>query len=240
MSDLYSQQLSAYLDGELERESRRRLEAHLANCAECTAILADLRAITAAAPHYEGRNPSRDLWQEIAARLDETEVVPIRNDFPSSRPPVFPSRRTAALPHRPSWRQLIAASLLMTAVGGGATFLVLRSRTPEPALIAVQPPDFPSSRLPDSVKTVEFAEAQYDAAVKDLETVLAAGRNQLDTVTVRTIEQSLQKIDAAIAEARIAIQRDPANAYLSRQIAANMRRKLDLLRAATNAIAART
>jgi hypothetical protein len=57
---------------------------------------------------------------------------------------------------------------------------------------------------------------------------------------VRTIEQSLQKIDAAIAEARLAIQRDPANAYLSRQIAANMRRKLDLLRAATNAIVART
>ena len=237
MSDSYTEQLSAYLDGELDRENRRRMETHLAGCAECVAILADLRAITAAAPHYEGRNPSRDLWQDIESRLDEAEIIPLS-----------PVRRTAALPHRPSWPQLIAASILMAAVGGGATLLVVRSSTTQPEVTAVQPPDFPTSRLPvlpsyrptDSVKTVAFAEAQYDAAVKDLETILAAGRNRLDTATVRTVEQSLQKIDAAIAEARIAIQRDPANAYLSRQIAANMRRKLDLLRAATNAIAART
>ena len=229
MSDQFTHQLSAYLDGELERDSRRRLEAHLAACPECSALLADLRAIVDAAPHYEGRQPSRDLWKDIEARLDEAEVIPI-----TSRPPVLPSSR------RFSWPQLIAASIVMAAVGGGATLLVLRSSQTQPAPIAVQPPDFPSSRLPDSVKTVEYAEAQYDAAVRDLELLLDAGRNRLDSTTVKTIEQSLQKIDAAIAEARIAIQRDPANEYLSRQIAANMRRKLDLLRAATNAIAART
>ncbi|HEV8600471.1 MAG TPA: zf-HC2 domain-containing protein [Gemmatimonadales bacterium] len=230
MSDQFTNQLSAYLDGELERESRRRLEAHLAACVECSALLADLRAIVAAAPHYEGRQPSRDLWKDIEPRLDEAEVIPISIDRPTARPSV----------RRFSWPQLIAASLVMAAVGGGATFLVLRQNTTPPAAVAVDLPNRRSAPLPDSVKTVEYAEAQYDAAVKDLESVLAAGRSQLDTATVRTIEQSLQKIDAAIAEARIAIQRDPANAYLSRQIAANMRRKLDLLRAATNAITART
>jgi anti-sigma factor RsiW len=229
MSDQFTHQLSAYLDGELERNSRRRLEAHLVACPQCSALLADLRAIVAAAPHYEGREPSRDLWQNIEARLDEAEVIPI-----TSRPPVLPASR------RFSWPQLIAASIVMAAVGGGATWFALRSSTPQPDAIAGELPNRPTAQLPDSDKTVEYAEAQYDAAVKDLETVLAAGRNQLDTATVRTIEQSLQKIDAAIAEARIAIQRDPANEYLSRQIAANMRRKLDLLRAATNAIAART
>jgi anti-sigma factor RsiW len=230
MSDQFTHQLSAYLDGELERDSRRRLEAHLAACPECSALLADLRAIVGAAPHYEGRQPSRDLWKDIEARLDDAEVIPIG----TSRPPVLPSSR------RFSWPQLIAASIVMAAVGGGATYFALRSSSPRSDLTAVQPSDLPTFRPSDSLKTVEYAEAQYDAAVKDLESVLAAGRNQLDTATVRTIEQSLQKIDAAIAEARIAIQRDPANQYLSRQIAANMRRKLDLLRAATNAIAART
>ena len=76
--------------------------------------------------------------------------------------------------------------------------------------------------------------------MRDLEHVLATGRGRLDSVTVRTIEESLAKIDVAIAEARSAVQRDPANAYLSRQIAANMRLKLNLLRAATNAIAAKS
>ena len=230
MSDQFTHQLSAYLDGELERDSRRRLEAHFAACPECSALLADLRAIVGAAPHYEGREPSRDLWKDIEARLDDAEVIPIG----TSRPPVLPASR------RFSWPQLIAASIVMAAVGGGAALLVVRSPTSQPEVTAVELPNGRTAALPDPTKTVEYAEAQYDAAVKDLETVLAAGRNQLDTATVRTIEQSLQKIDAAIAEARIAIQRDPANEYLSRQIAANMRRKLDLLRAATNAIAART
>jgi hypothetical protein len=85
-----------------------------------------------------------------------------------------------------------------------------------------------------------FADQQFDAAVRDLEELLAAGRDRLDSSTVRTIEQSLARIDDAILEARNAIQRDPANGYLSRQIAANMRRKLNLLRVATQAIAART
>jgi anti-sigma factor RsiW len=229
MSDSFTPQLSAYLDGELDRDGRRRLEAHLAGCAECAAILADLRAIIAAAPLYQGREPSRDLWKDIEGRLEETEVIPLGSIRPAAPPPL-----------RPSWFQLIAASIFMAAVGGGATLLVLRSRTPEPAVTAGQPALLPSYPSSDSVKTVAFAEAQYDAAVHDLEQLLDAGRSRLDTATVRTIEQSLQKIDAAIAEARVAIQRDPANAYLSRQIAANMRRKLDLLRAATNAIAART
>ncbi len=234
MSDQFTHQLSAYLDGELERDSRRRLEAHLAACPECSALLADLRAIVGAAPHYEGRQPSRDLWKDIEARLDEAEVVPLRKDFPTFRLSDLPTQR------RFSWPQLIAASIVMAAVGGGATYFALRSSSPRSDVTAVQPSDLPTFRPSDSLKTVEYAEAQYDAAVRDLELLLDAGRNRLDSTTVKTIEQSLQKIDAAIAEARIAIQRDPANQYLSRQIAANMRRKLDLLRAATNAIAART
>ncbi len=230
MPDFYTDQLSAYLDGELDLARRRRLEAHLAACPECSALLVDLRAIVAAAPHYEGQQPSRDLWSDIEARLDQAEVIPIGT---SRRPDLPPSRRF-------SWPQLIAASFVMAALGGGATYLALRSKTTQPATNAVQPPDFPTSRPPDSLHTVAYAEEQYDAAVRDLELILDAGRSRLDSTTVRTIELSLQKIDAAIAEARTAVQRDPANAYLSRQIAANMRRKLNLLRAATNAIAART
>ncbi|HEV8612768.1 MAG TPA: zf-HC2 domain-containing protein [Gemmatimonadales bacterium] len=227
MLDRYRGQLSAYLDGELAASRRRRLEAHLVECIECAALLADLRAIVAAAPHYEGRAPARDLWKDIEAKLDEPEVLPLRTDLPTYRPTVLPSYR------RFSWRQLTAASIVMAAVGGGATWLALRTQSPT-VLPSYRPTVLPSE------KTAAYAEAQYDAAVRDLERELAAGRSRLDTATVRTIEQSLAKIDAAIAEARLAIQQDPANAYLNRQIAANMRRKLNLLRVATNAIAART
>jgi anti-sigma factor RsiW len=237
MSDRFSPQLSAYLDGELDLPSRRRLEVHLAECAECSALLADLRAIVAAAAQYEGTSPSRDLWNAIEARLDEPEVLPIGQRVRR----VEGQQRPA--PRRFSWPQLIAASLLMTAVGGGAVWLAVHEGklSGRPTVrLSDQPPVNPSAPVPDSVKTVAFAEQQYDSAVHDLEQLLAAGRSRLDTATVRTVEESLNKIDAAIAEARAAIQHDPANVYLNRQIAANMRRKLNLLRAATNAIAART
>jgi len=236
MPDLYSEQLSAYLDGELDLARRRRLEAHLAGCADCAALLADLRAIVAAAPHYEGREPSRDLWGAIEPRLGEAEVIPLSPDRLTARPSARPSSRRFSLP------QLIAASFVMAALGGGAVWLALRPATGGATLATG--PSGPTAGSPlgpaDTTKTVAYAEQQYDAAVRDLELVLDAGRSRLDSTTVRTIELSLQKIDAAIAEARLAVQRDPANAYLSRQIAANMRRKLNLLRAATNAIAART
>ena len=67
MTDPFVSQLSAYLDAELDGAGRAALELHLAQCQECQAGLADLRAIVAAAPHYSGAAPARELWNGIAA-----------------------------------------------------------------------------------------------------------------------------------------------------------------------------
>lgn len=230
MSDPFTHQLSAYLDGELGGVAARRLEAHLESCAECATILADLRAIVAAAPHYAGRAPARDYWPGIRERLGSRDVLPIDLVAAMTGTERKQPRRRFAWPH------LIAASVAMAAIGAASVWLALRDRVaPAPAPIAAAPA--PAS--PD-IRAANFADQEYESAVRDLERLLAAGRSRLDTATVRVVEESLTRIDAAIAEARAAIQRDPANAYLSRQIAGNMRRKLNLLRAATNAIAART
>jgi hypothetical protein len=77
----------------------------------------------------------------------------------------------------------------------------------------------------------------FDQAVGELEQVLAQGRNRLEPRTLQIIEENLRVIDRAIAEARAAIAADPANAYLSGQVAANMHRKLEILRRAATAIA---
>jgi hypothetical protein len=86
-------------------------------------------------------------------------------------------------------------------------------------------------------RNAAFAESQYESAVADLEKLLADGRDKLDTATVRVLEESLGKIDTAIAEARAAIERDSSNAFLNRQLAASMRKKLNLLRAVASALA---
>ena len=58
---------------------------------------------------------------------------------------------------------------------------------------------------------------------------------QLDPETVRVVEENLQVIDDAIAEARAALARDPANGYLFRHLDQTLTRKVDLLRRAASA-----
>jgi hypothetical protein len=80
---------------------------------------------------------------------------------------------------------------------------------------------------------VSLADDQYDAAVADLERALNQGRGKLDKATIAVVEQNLQTIDQAIAQAREALASDPANSYLSGHLVEARRRKLDLLRRAT-------
>jgi hypothetical protein len=88
---------------------------------------------------------------------------------------------------------------------------------------------------PDDVAVigVSLADDQYDAAVADLEKALKQGRGKLDASTIAVVEQNLQTIDQAIAQAREALATDPANTYLSSHLVEARRRKLDLLRRAT-------
>jgi hypothetical protein len=87
-----------------------------------------------------------------------------------------------------------------------------------------------------AVNASHSAAQSYAAAVADLERVLAGGRGQLDTTTIRVIEQNLKAIDRAIAQAQQALDADPANLYLNTHLAETMRRKLELLRQAATLV----
>ncbi|HXI21658.1 MAG TPA: hypothetical protein VNH46_11255, partial [Gemmatimonadales bacterium] len=72
----------------------------------------------------------------------------------------------------------------------------------------------------------------YAAAVRELQGELAAGRDGLDSTTVRVVEEKLALIDRAIADAERALAADPANTYLHGHLMRTRMRKLDLLRRA--------
>jgi anti-sigma factor RsiW len=223
MSDQWTERLSEYLDGELEDGERVALESHLQSCSECSAIVADLRRVVRRARTLKQRAPERDLWPGIAGRigatLAETEEVV---DLTSRRR--SPRRWSFSLP------QVAAASIALMTISGGAVWM-LRTAGPQPVIA-------PVARVPSPSPTVVTAAVRpsatqsYAAAVADLERVLADGRGQLDSTTVRVIEQNLQAIDRAIAQAQRALEADPANLYLNTHLAETMRRKLDLLRQA--------
>ena len=217
MSDIWTDRLSDYLDGELTEAERTALEEHVVGCAECRATLVGLRRVVTRARALEDRLPATDLWPGIAERIGSraTPPAPLRR----------PRRVSFSLP------QLAAAALALTTLSGGSVWL-LRSGTAAPGRPA--PPPMPPST--PAMTAGAGAARSYDAAVADLERVLTEGRGRLDSTTVRVLERNLAVIDMAIAQARRAVEADSANLYLNSHLAATMRRKLELLRQAATLV----
>ena len=72
----------------------------------------------------------------------------------------------------------------------------------------------PDEQTGGQIVQANFADAQFNAAVSDLERILRDERDRLDPRTVLIIERNLKAIDDAINEARMALNDDPANPYL--------------------------
>lgn len=227
MTDRFTEQLSAFLDGELPADAATELTGHLEQCAECRDTLQDLTRVLARARTLAADQSGHDQWQSIAALIQ--------------RPGVGGAavRRRVAL----SWPQLAAAAVLLLVLGAGMARLMSPSVD---GRIAKTPPIIPSPdagadpRAPRAITAGLVAGKEYDAAVRDLRTVLNENRSKLDTATVRVLEQSLARIDRAIMDAERALASDPGNAYLSGHLAQTRLRKLDLLRHAATLTAARS
>ena len=71
---------------------------------------------------------------------------------------------------------------------------------------------------------------ELGSEIDELETLLAERRGQLDPVTVKTVEDNLAIIDAAVSQARSALARDPASGFLSQRLESTLQKKVQLLR----------
>jgi hypothetical protein len=65
-----------------------------------------------------------------------------------------------------------------------------------------------------------------------LETLLDERRTQLDPATVKAVEDNLAIIDAAVAQAREALARDPSSGFLNQRLENSLNKKIQLLRTA--------
>ncbi len=220
MNEHVTDHLSAYLDGDLDAAGRAAVDTHLRACPACAKELDALRRLVAYARGVAAADepPSSDLWAGIRARIESPRVVP------------FAPRRVSL-----SVLQLAAAAVLLSAVSAGAAWFLRGGLAPSGD--AVQPPATIEAEMEPrtaggEVRLANFADAQYDAAITDLETALASRRNDLNPRTVEILERNLKLIDAAIAQARQALEEDPGNSYLNRHLVESRRRKLDLLRRA--------
>jgi len=72
----------------------------------------------------------------------------------------------------------------------------------------------------------------YDATIAVLDSAVNERQSTLDTATIRIIKKNLTIIDAAIAESRAALAKDPKNKYLTQQLTRVLDQKVGLLRTA--------
>jgi negative regulator of sigma E activity len=214
----WTERLSEYLDGELADAELAACEAHLAECAECRTVLTELRSVVSVARADADQLPAIDLWPGIQSRITGSHVVAFR-----------PRQFVFTLP------QLALAASLLIAVSAGVAYLAAGRALSQPAIQedpiqAQAEPLLPASA---AVERANFADAQYDQAVADLENILVDMRDELDPRTIVVIERNLTAIDQAIREARAALDADPANTFLNSHLADARRKKLELLRRAT-------
>jgi anti-sigma factor RsiW len=222
MNDQWTDRLSEYLDGELDDTERVALEAHLATCAACTSVLADLRRVVTRAQALDDRPPARDLWPGIAERIGVST-----DDLAARR-----ARRRVSF----TIPQLAAASIALIAVSAGTARLVMQQPTSIGATIT------PAPSTVQQVSWTRKADSSADHAVSDLRLALADGQRtgRLSPMTAHRIERSLAVIDSAIAEGKRALAVDPKSSYLNQHLADTMRRKMEFLREANRIASPRT
>jgi anti-sigma factor RsiW len=244
----FDERLADYLEGDLAPAERRQVEAHLVSCSGCAALVRDLEEIRVGASALTDLMPSRDLWNDLANRI-EAPVVPLT------------TRSTANVTVRRTFDRVklgaIAAALV--AVTAGVTYLLTvaenRSATmapdvavvapltspdsnnstvvrPQPPVAAIQSPVAPRASSAQPVRNVPAA-VTYSREIDRLRTIFQQSRAQLDPRTAAIIEANLKVIDDAIAQSRAALAQDPASRFLTDQLNSALDKKLELLRTAT-------
>lgn len=208
---LDDQLLSDFLDDALDASERTRADAHLATCGACASRLELMRSVvTQATTLPRSVDVPPDEWERIRARIGARE-------WRGAGTTPWWTRRTA----------LLAAALALVMVSSGVTALLLR---PELSVTTQAPP--PVIKGVPATARVAAIEDEYAATTQQLERELAARKHALAPETIAAVERSLRTIDAAIAEAREALARDPGSETLERLLVAGHGQKIELLRRA--------
>ncbi|MBC7895570.1 MAG: hypothetical protein H7066_09155 [Cytophagaceae bacterium] len=213
--------LNDVVDGRVAASERAHVDTHLRDCAVCRETVETLRTTIADADALppDVALPAT-LWTDIRRSIDAGKVTAI--------PTAAPARV------RGWWmtpRRIAVAAVVLIAGSSALTAVVVRRQAPTSVVASSQPM---AGVLPVQWQA---AERGYLNSASELREQLDAQRNRLNPATIATVERSLATIDAAIAEAREALIRDPASTTLSELLASNYRQKVDLLRRATQLMA---
>jgi hypothetical protein len=175
---------------------REAVDAHLAECAACRALVADVRAIRATARTLDAVEPPERVWQAVRAR--------VAADQPA-RPAPFADRVAEWIAAWRSVHQPLAAAAVLVVLVSGLAWLAARLDTGREA----EGPAVATATT-QGLAGFELAEAEYVDAIARLEEAVTRPR-ALDAMTSATLQSSIDDIDAAIGDAREAVAREPGD-----------------------------
>ncbi len=190
-------------------EIRAAAEKHLTECAACREArdtLLRLRRAVAGLPAET--EPPRDLWPGIAARLSG-----------EGKPERAPTRG----------RRVLRGGLLAAAAAALALFVIA------PAWRGGGGASVGTGTGTADLVSLQVRNSGYEKAERELWSVYDARRDAMAATTVADLERNIQIVDRALADARAALERDPANLAVSEVYRRVQKKKLDLLRAAARA-----
>ena len=219
-ADLQSDVLVDLVDGRLDPAEQRQIERHLEACAECRALVTDLRSIRASAFMLDRREPAAALWAKLQAAV-------AAEPKPSARLLQMPRaiRRSLGEGGWPVWLGAAAALILATVIG----LLPLLNRNAasdgdQPAA-EVQPEVTVESVAEECVK----AEEHYQKAIDDLQTIANKDTGELDPQVAAVLQKNLTVIDQAISESRAALKTQPTSTNAQDGLFEALRTKVALL-----------
>ena len=208
------------VDGRLDGAGQRTVERHLEGCANCRALVEDLRSIRAAAFMLDRREPKAETWSKVKAAV-AAEPVSRGRLLDMGRG----TRRGGV--NWPVWLGAAAALILATVIG----LLPLMNRAQAPHTEAAQDPgaDAPEVTVESVTAEFEAAEKHYQKAIDDLQTIANKDTGELDPQVAAVLQKNLTVIDQAITESRAALRSQPSSANAQSGLFEALRSKVALL-----------
>jgi anti-sigma factor RsiW len=200
--------LDDYLDGRAARSQMAAVDTHLAECAACRLLVADVRAIRAVARTLEPLEPPAAVWAAVRARVASGE----------------PDATVSWLDHLLGW------------TGGGvlrptASLAMLTLLVGSLAWVSARLGESPAALSAGTGGLTEFtlAEAEYFDAIAGLEAAAAAAPRELDEETTAELRASIDDVDSAIVDARAALEREPGDPLSQETLLEALGVKVELL-----------
>ena len=246
--------LNDYLDGSLDPVGQSGVDQHLATCASCRQVVADLRAILGTARELELREPPVRAWSRLerairmesgfgqGARVPTSGARSLRFGFGARgfQPSVSGTEPMWRRPFRPAsaglqgsrstwvaWLAAAAALVLATAVG---MRYAPAGRTDAPSAASGTTAAITADEAAQSIESeLRQAEGHYENAIKGLEAIASSEQSALDPRTAATLQKNLAVIDQAISESRAAVRAQPASEPAQQSLFEGFKTQIGLL-----------